>query len=136
MGPSIVPALCELGRPGKGFTMNAKRLTRDGRAGPWVWIGMLMVGFAAVGMRLSPVEAKTIDEAEPRIPISSLPYTISQSGSYYLTGHLVRDCTCTFNGYMGISLGECCMVLHNMVCLNANGIDVSYGSMVMSNRGF
>ena len=33
---------------------------------------------------------KTLDEVEPRIPISSLPLTISasQSGSYYLTGNL------------------------------------------------
>ena len=31
---------------------------------------------------------KTLDEVEPRIPISSLPYTINQSGSYYLTHNL------------------------------------------------
>lgn len=31
---------------------------------------------------------KTLDEVEPRVPISSLPYTISASGSYYLTGDL------------------------------------------------
>ena len=30
---------------------------------------------------------KTLDEVEPRIPISSMPYTILQSGSYYLTGN-------------------------------------------------
>ena len=32
---------------------------------------------------------KTLDQIEPRIPISSLPYTISTSGSYYFTGNLV-----------------------------------------------
>ena len=32
---------------------------------------------------------KTLDEVEPRIPISSLPYTISNSGSYYVTGNLI-----------------------------------------------
>ncbi|MFC1857041.1 right-handed parallel beta-helix repeat-containing protein [Thermodesulfobacteriota bacterium] len=31
---------------------------------------------------------KTLDEVEPKIPISSLPFTISSSGSYYLTGDL------------------------------------------------
>ena len=28
---------------------------------------------------------KTLDEVEPRIPISSVPYIISESGSYYLS---------------------------------------------------
>src|SRR5262245_29676419 len=31
---------------------------------------------------------KTIQDAEPRIPISSLPFTVAQPGSYYLTGSL------------------------------------------------
>ena len=31
---------------------------------------------------------KTIQETEPRTPITSLPFTISAPGSYYLTGHL------------------------------------------------
>ena len=31
---------------------------------------------------------KTLQQIEPRTPISSLPYTISASGSYYLTGPL------------------------------------------------
>lgn len=31
---------------------------------------------------------KTLDQVEPRIPITSLPYTISNPGSYYLTGDL------------------------------------------------
>jgi len=31
---------------------------------------------------------KTLDQVEPRMPITSLPYTISASGSYYLTGNL------------------------------------------------
>src|SRR6185503_20874389 len=32
---------------------------------------------------------KTLEQIEPRIPISSLPITISQPGSYYLTGNLL-----------------------------------------------
>src|SRR5687767_11957796 len=31
---------------------------------------------------------KTLDQIEPRIAISSIPTTITQSGSYYLTGNL------------------------------------------------
>src|ERR1043165_9796506 len=31
---------------------------------------------------------KTLDQIEPRAPISSLPYTIASSGSYYLTTNL------------------------------------------------
>jgi parallel beta-helix repeat protein len=31
---------------------------------------------------------KTLEQLEPRTPISSLPYTIKDSGSYYLTGNL------------------------------------------------
>jgi hypothetical protein len=31
---------------------------------------------------------KTLDEVEPRIPITSAPYTISSPGSYYFTGDL------------------------------------------------
>jgi hypothetical protein len=31
---------------------------------------------------------KSLDQVEPRTPISSLPYTISESGSYYFTGNL------------------------------------------------
>jgi len=31
---------------------------------------------------------KRLDQVEPRTPISSLPYTITQGGSYYLTGNL------------------------------------------------
>src|SRR5689334_15197042 len=31
---------------------------------------------------------KTLTEIEPRTPVSSLPFTISAPGSYYLTGNL------------------------------------------------
>ncbi|TKJ38606.1 MAG: hypothetical protein CEE38_02575 [Planctomycetes bacterium B3_Pla] len=39
---------------------------------------------------LAPVK-KTLNDLEPRTPISSLPYTISAAGSYYLTGNLTSD---------------------------------------------
>jgi parallel beta-helix repeat protein len=34
---------------------------------------------------------KTLQEVEPRTPISSLPFTIGQPGSYYLTGNLESE---------------------------------------------
>jgi hypothetical protein len=64
---------------------------------------------------------KTLDEVEPRIPISSLPFAISESGSYYLTGNLrtrgngitvtANDVTIDLMGY-AITGG------------NGNGIDI------------
>lgn len=39
---------------------------------------------------------KTLDQIEPRTPISSVPFTISAPGSYYLTGNLTI--TSTVNG--------------------------------------
>lgn len=43
----------------------------------------------------APAETmKTLTQVEPRIPISSAPYTVSQPGSYYLTTNL----TCTGHG--------------------------------------
>lgn len=31
---------------------------------------------------------KTLDQVEPRTPISAVPYTITEPGSYYLTGNM------------------------------------------------
>src|SRR5687767_3326278 len=36
---------------------------------------------------------KTLDQIEPRTPISSLPFTILNPGSYYLTGNLTNTST-------------------------------------------
>lgn len=44
---------------------------------------------------------KTLAQVEPRTPISTLPYTITQSGSYYLTTNLISNSggiTITTNG--------------------------------------
>src|SRR3954454_3804301 len=42
---------------------------------------------------------KALDQIEPRIPISSLPFVISTSGSYYVTGNLTG-----LSGQHGISV--------------------------------
>jgi hypothetical protein len=49
---------------------------------------------------------KTLDQIEPRTPISSLPFTISASGSYYLTQNLSVSTgnAITINGIAGITL--------------------------------
>jgi len=52
-----------------------------------------LAGWVHAGGPLDPpgapgVTMKSLSEVEPRTPISSLPYTIAQPGSYYLTGNL------------------------------------------------
>lgn len=54
---------------------------------------------------------KTLDQIEPRTPISALPFTIGQSGSYYLTGNLT-----------GVS--------------GSNGITILAGDVTLDLKGF
>ena len=61
-----------------------------------VLAGLVVFALTAIGGNLEPSgppgpTMKTLDEVEPRIAISSLPYTISVSGSYYLTGDVQVD---------------------------------------------
>lgn len=56
-------------------------------------LAIIAGGLAIAGPLTPPVgpvggSFKTLSEVEPRTPISSLPFTISTSGSYYLTGNL------------------------------------------------
>ena len=52
-----------------------------------------LAGWVNAGGPLDPpgppgVTMKSLSEVEPRTPISALPFTISQPGSYYLTANL------------------------------------------------
>ena len=55
-----------------------------------VLVHVLTTGYVAAQGSLTPPGApaetmKTLEQVEPRTPVSSLPFTITQSGSYYLT---------------------------------------------------
>lgn len=60
---------------------------------------------------------KTLDQIEPRIPISSAPYNITNSGSYYLTGNLTAT-----GGYDAITV-------------SARDVDIDLGGYIISGLG-
>jgi hypothetical protein len=55
---------------------------------------------------------KTLDQIEPRTPISSAPYTISAAGSYYLTGNLT------------VSSGDAIIIAADNVSFDLNGFTI------------
>jgi hypothetical protein len=65
---------------------------------------------------------KTLNQVEARTPITNLPYTISSSGSYYLTGNL------SFGSGTGI------VVAANNVVIDLNGFTID-GNPVTSQYG-
>src|SRR5947209_6985202 len=58
---------------------------------------------------------KTLDQIEPRTPIGSLPYTIEESGSYYVTGNL------RFSG-TNMACG---------ICIEASDVTLDLGGFVL-----
>ena len=84
--------------PASRITASARSRRSFGR--PWLrhltvtaLAGLLALAGSASAGDLNPAgppapTMKRLDVVEPRIPISSLPYTITQGGSYYVTGNL------------------------------------------------
>ena len=72
---------------------------------------------------------KTLQQVEPRVPISTAPFTISQPGSYYLTTNLT------------VSGGNAITIAANGVTLDLNGFTISStanpasGTAVLINGG-
>ena len=68
---------------------NPKRILTGFVATLWMFMGMDVMGQGSLTPPGAPGETmKTLAQVEPRTPISSLPYTISEPGSYYVTGNL------------------------------------------------
>src|ERR1051325_3438226 len=100
---------------------------------------------------------KTLDQVEPRTPISSVPFTITNSGSYYLTASLnvtngdaitiaTNGATLDLNGFTlsstkvgaagyGISLGSGLRTLTSQSGFIQSGV-TNNGSGVYSGNGF
>lgn len=66
---------------------------------------------------------KTLDQVEARTPISSAPFTISASGSYYLTGNL------------SVSSGNAINLNASDVTLDLNGFTISSSASPASGSG-
>ena len=64
-------------------------------------------------------DMKTLQQIEPRIPISALPYVINQSGSYYLTGNLV------FNAVSG-----------DAITINAAAVTIDFMGFTLSSESW
>jgi hypothetical protein len=74
---------------------------------------------------------KSLDQIEARTPISSLPYTISVGGSYYLTGNLTaQDNNSIVIAASGVTLDLNGYTLYSAVSLAQNG-----GTAILLNSG-
>ena len=94
----------------------------------WAVAGAACLAFVAVAAGLAgagPLDPtnppgptmKTLDEVEPRTPISALPFTINESGSYYVTGDLV-----------GASFQDGITVVGENVTIDLNGFTLIAGT--------
>ena len=108
-------------------------------------IGIGIVAMLATGARGGPLDpagapASTPGGIDGRIPISSLPFTISQSGSYYMTKNLTGDgahdgitiaisnVTIDLNGVTLSGTGQTHSGIHTAVPVTAfSGISIAHG---------
>ena len=67
---------------------------------------------------------KTLSQVEPRIPISSLPFTISAPGSYYVTTNLASGLGISINA-SHVTLDLSGFTLSGAAGTPTSGIDVS-----------
>jgi hypothetical protein len=73
---------------------------------------------------------KSLDQIEPRTPISNVPYTISTSGSYYLTGNLLlekKDADAITISASEVSLDLCGFTLSSSAAVTSKAISVADG---------
>lgn len=86
---------------------------------------------------------RTLDQVEPRTPISALPYVISKSGSYYVTGangihvdahNSIHDCVAVENGETGIDVTDGSTISRCTLARNGgHGIETGAGNSIAGN---
>ena len=69
---------------------------------------------------------KTLEQVEPRRPISSVPFIINQPGSYYLTTNLVGVA-----GQNGISINSDCVTI-DMMGFELRGVAGSLSGILLN----
>ena len=70
---------------------NPARIRTGLVAALWMFMGTHVMGQGSLTPPGAPGETmKSLEQVEPRTPISSLPYTISESGSYYVVSSIPR----------------------------------------------
>ena len=101
---------------------------------PAAAIAGVVFGQGSLAPNGAPAPAmKTLDQIEPRTPISSLPYLITQPGSYYLTRNLeASPATGGGNGAISIQTGNVTLDL-NSFTLSSTAAIVNQSAITVGN---